>query len=603
MKFLSSEIIEALGWTLVHASWQATIVALALAIVLFLIRRKSAQIKYFLSFAALLGILLWSGVTFYKSYQYAAEKEALKVQMMSNRNYLSTQLDVFSIETAQPKVKQAPIDLNLKSIKNRAFFQRNFPLICAIWMVGLVVLIARLIAGFIFAKRLRTRSLMPIEDEWHRRLNELATKMGVRRKIEAFFSPLAKVPMTLGALKPIILFPVTAFTGLNSKEIEAIIAHELAHILRNDYLFNIIQSIVEILFFYHPAVWIISSQIRAERENSCDNLAIVATGDKISYMKTLAMFQIQQAQQADLAMAYSAKKGSVLHRIKRLQKEIAMKTNFIEGLIAAGIIVSGLVLASFTARPQVKAAPTDSTQNPSSVAASDTTPLPARDSLYAEMEDLIKRTQASQAEKQQFQKAVEIAMSEPNAQLSAEMMAEINAALTEINVGKIVSEAMKEAAMAMREASIEVERARKEIDRDEIRNEMREARREIEAARKEVERDIRTDMAAEGIDQATIEATVRAATAGLDIAASVVGSIDVQGIVDAALSGVSAALNAVGQIEFDTIHQPVPLSSEQNKKQSDAAQLKKEKKQLEQERKELEKKMKELEKRLERMEN
>lgn len=603
MKFLSSEIIEALGWTLVHATWQATIVALALAIVLFLIRRKSAQIKYFLSFAALLGILLWSGVTFYKSYQYAAEKEALKVQMMSNRDYLSTQLDAFSIEAAQPNVKQTPINLNMKSIKNRAFFQRNFPIICTIWLLGLMVLIARLIAGFILAKRLRTTRLVPFEEEWYNRLNELATKMGVHRKIDAFFSPLAKVPMTLGTLKPIILFPVTAFTGLNSKEIEAIIAHELAHILRNDYLFNIIQSIVEILFFYHPAVWIISAQIRAERENSCDNLAIVATGDKRAYMKTLAMFQIQQAQQADLAMAYSAKKGSALQRIKRLQKEIAMKTNFIEGLIAAGIIVSGLVLASFTARPQVKTAPADSTQNPISVAAKDTTPLPARDSLYAEMEDLIKRTQASQTEKEQLQTAVEIAMSEPDAQLSAEIMAEINAALTEINVGKIVGEAMKEAAMAMREASAEIENARKEIDRDEIRNEMREARREIEAARKEVERDIRTDMAAEGIDPATIEATVRAATAGLDIAATVVGSIDVQGMVEAALSGVSAALNAVGQIEFDTIHEPVSPSTGHNKNQSDAAQLKKERKQLEREQKELEKKMKELEKRLDSLEN
>lgn len=603
MKFLSSEIIEALGWTLVHATWQATIVALALAIVLFLIRRKSAQIKYFLSFAALLGILLWSGATFYKSYQYAAKKEALKAQMMNDRDYLSAQLDAFSLQTDRSDVKAVPIDLNLKTIKNRAFFQRNFPIICTIWLVGLAVLIARLIAGFIFAKRLRTTRLVPFEDEWYNRLNGLAIKMGVRRKIEAFFSPLAKVPMTLGTLKPIILFPVTAFTGLNSKEIEAIIAHELAHILRNDYLFNIIQSIVEILFFYHPAVWIVSAQIRAERENSCDNLAIVATGDKISYMKTLAMFQIQQAQQADLAMAYSSKRGSVLQRIKRLQKEIAMKTNFIEGLIAAGIIVSGLVLASFTARSQVKEAPADSTQNSTTVAASDTTPLPARDSLYAEMEELIKRTEASQAEKEQLQTAVEVAMSEPDAQVSAEIMAEINAALTEINVGKIVSEAMKEAAMAMREASIEIEKAREEIDRDEIRNEMREARREIEEARKEVEHDIRTDMTAEGIDPATIDATVAAATAGLDIAATVVGSIDVQGIVEAALSGVSAALNSMGQIDFDSINQPVPPSTSHNKNQSDAAQLKKERKQLEREQKELEKKMKELEKRLDSLEN
>ena len=603
MKLLNPEIIEALGWTLVHAIWQATIVAVALAIVLFLIRKKSAQIKYFLSFAALLGNLLWSGVTFYRSYQYAAEKEAIKAQMMSNSDYLSTQLEVFKIQGDNPETKQAPMTLNLNSIKNRAFFQRNFPIICTIWFAGMFLLIARLIAGFIFAKRLRTSRLLPIEEEWRHKLQELANKMGLRRKIEAFFSPLAKVPMTLGTLKPIILFPVTAFTGLSSKEIEAIIAHELAHILRNDYLFNIIQSIVEILFFYHPAVWIVSAQIRAERENSCDNLAIVATGDKRTYVKTLAMFQIMQAQQADLAMAYSSKKGSVLQRIKRLQKEIAMKTNFFEGLIAAGIIVSGLVLASFTTRPQVKTAPADSAQNPVSIAKMDTTTLPARDSVYAEMEELIKTTRASETEKQKLQTAVEIAMSEQDEQVSAEMMAEINAALTEINVGEIVQEAMKEAAIAMREASIEVENARREIDQEEIRNDMREAMREIEEARKEAEHDIRTDMAAEGIDQATIEATVSAATAGLDIAASVVGSIDVEGIIEAALSGVSVALNSMGQIEFDTIDEPTPSSCEKNKNQLDDDQLKKEKEKLKQEQKELKKKMKELEKRLDSLEN
>ena len=167
MKYLAPEIIEALGWTLVHAIWQATVVAVALAIALFLIRRKSSQIKYFLSFAALLGILLWSGITFYRSYQYAAEKEALKAQMMSNRNYLSTQLEAFTIQGANSDVKQTPLTLNLNSIKNRAFFQRNFPFICTIWFIGMFVLIARLIAGFIVAKRLRTSRLLPIEDEWY----------------------------------------------------------------------------------------------------------------------------------------------------------------------------------------------------------------------------------------------------------------------------------------------------------------------------------------------------------------------------------------------------------------------------------------------------
>jgi bla regulator protein blaR1 len=603
MKHIATEITEALGWTLVHAIWQATIVALALAVVMFIIRRKSAQLKYFLSFTALLGILAWSGATFYRSYQYAAEKQAIRSQILKNKDYKGSRLAPFSTDNEKTKADQTPITFNLNTIKTRAFFQRNFPLICTFWLIGMLLLVARLIAGFIFANRLRTYHLVSVEKEWQQMLIELSEKMGLIRKIEAFFSPLAKVPMTLGTIKPIILFPVTAFTGLNSKEIEAIIAHELAHILRNDYLFNIIQSIVEILFFYHPAVWIISAQIRAERENCCDNLAVIATGDKKTYVKTLASFQIQQAQQAELAMAYSGKKGSVLHRIKRLQKEIAMKTNFIEGLIAAGIIVSGLALASFSTARQADSARTDSTQNKMEVEVMEPQKTLNRDSLYAEMEEMINKTKASEAEKEKLQKAVEIAMSETDEQLSSEIMTEINVALNNVNISEIVKEAMKEAASAMREASSEIENARKEIDDGEIRRDMREALQDIEDARVEMEHDIRTDMAADGINQATIDATVAAATAGLDIAASVVGSINVEGIVSAALSGVSAALNAVGQMKFDTIENQSTNTNEKAKYDTRVDQLEKEKKQLEKDQKELEKRLKELEKKLEKLDN
>ncbi len=599
MNGFSNIIIEALGWTLVHSLWQASLVLLLLAVLLLLFRRKSAVLKYFLSFMALAAILVWALFTFANSYRYATEKQSIKDQWLQHDGYLKSLLVSPSAENGAEQSSNNFI-FNIDQIQLRAFFQRNFKLICLIWFFGIGLLALRMLTGLLYTHRLRTHHLVPLPVEWQNRLYELSIRMGIRRKIEGFFSPLAKVPMTLGTLKPLILFPVTAFTGLSTKEVEAIIAHELAHILRNDYLFNMVQSLIGILFFYHPAVWAISSRIRAERENCCDNLAVEAIGDKQCYIKTLALLQIRQAEGMQLSMAFSMGKGSVIQRIKRLQNEIAMKTNFIEGLVAVVIILAGLTLASFTTQGRTgnfnRLPEADSLQT---VVAGGAKPI-NRDSLKAVIDEKIKNEQAAEVKTEELQKAMEVALSETNEELSAEMMAEIDEALNEINVEKIVREAMCVAAEAMKEASVEVDRARMEVGREDINRDMREAAREIAEARREMERDMRRDMARDGIDPATIDAAVKAATAGLDIAASVVGSLDVEGIVTSALSGVSAALEAVGNAGCDSVpYETSELHGDPDKER--IKQIEREKKQLEKQQKQLEKQLHELEKQIEKL--
>lgn len=596
MVLFAPEIIEALGWTIVHSLWQATVLAIVLALLMLLFRNKSAQIKYFISFAALLGMLAWVSVTFVNSYQYAAEKQIIKEQITSNPGYIkaliaSPQTELSGVESVQHNT------INFEQVRLRAFFQRNFQSICLIWLLGMAILMVRLVTGFIYARRLRTYQLVPLPETWSLKVNEMMQSLGIKRKVKAFFSPLAKVPLTLGTIKPVILFPVTAFTGLSVREIEAIIAHELAHVMRNDYLFNIIQSMVEILFFYHPAVWVISSQIRAERENCCDNIAIETTGDKLNYIKALAAVQKQQFNNAQLSMAFSAKKGSVLNRIKRLQNEIAMKTNFLEGLIAAGVIVAGLTLASFTSANPKNEQTATIPQQTTSIEVDDTLPAIDRDSLRVVLEERIQQTHHDAIAAEELQKAVEIAYSESNEALSSEMMAEIDLALKEINISKIIQEAMREASIAMKEASVEIEQARKEVQDEQINRQMKEAAREIEQARKEMEYEMRRDMSAEGIDKATIEAAISAASAGMDIAAKVVGSLDIEGIVTSALDGVSAAFNAFGNIEFDSLPED-PANEASTDQKERIKKLEKEKKQLEKEQAQLEKRLKELEKKL-----
>ncbi len=574
----SPALTEALGWMLIHSLWQAAIIAILLFLVLYFIKKKSAQIKYFLSFVALIGIMIWAGITFINAYQYASEKQALKTQMLNNPDYLKNILSTDNAHSNKQSNQHASV-INQNTIKFRAFFQRNFNIICWIWFAGMLFMMVRFTGGLIYTYRLRTQKLTPISSEWEQTVKKLLHKLGIKRKVESFFSPLIRVPVTLGALKPIVLFPISALTGLTPKEFEAVIAHELAHIMRNDYLFNIMQSMVEMLFFYHPAVWIISAKVRAERENSCDNIAVDATGNKIEYIKTLAALQIKQTEHAGLAMAFSAKRGSVLQRIKRLQKEKTMKTNFIEGIIAAGIIAGGLMLASFTSNDSIH----------SLMYANDSVPQQKthqnRDSL---MNVTVKNTDKLQPEQQEtVEKAVEIAMSETNSQLSAQMMQEINKSINGINLNDIINVAMQESARAMKEAS-------SEIKKEGINEEMKEAAREILEARKEMEIEMRREMTANGVDSAIIESSVNAAKSGMDVASSVVGNLNIEGIVSTALNGVSTGMSSLGNIQVDSSG-----SQTYNKNVNDNSQTK----QLEKENKELMKKQVELEKRLKELED
>ena len=116
----------------------------------------------------------------------------------------------------------------------------------------------------------------------------LARRLHLTRRISLLESRLVDVPTVVGWIKPVVLLPVSALAGLSAEQLEAILAHELAHIRRHDYLVNLLQTLVETLLFYHPAVWWLSGRIRAERENCCDDLAVSLCGDPVTYASALA---------------------------------------------------------------------------------------------------------------------------------------------------------------------------------------------------------------------------------------------------------------------------------------------------------------------------
>jgi hypothetical protein len=133
-------------------------------------------------------------------------------------------------------------------------------------------------------------------------------------------SSLVDVPTVIGFLKPVVLLPATALGGLTLQQVEAILAHELAHIRRHDYLVNLLQTLVETVLFYHPAVWWVSRRIRIERENCCDDLAVSLCGDPVTYATALAELEAMRSSgpvpERHIAMAATG--GSLLQRVRRL---------------------------------------------------------------------------------------------------------------------------------------------------------------------------------------------------------------------------------------------------------------------------------------------
>jgi beta-lactamase regulating signal transducer with metallopeptidase domain len=132
-------------------------------------------------------------------------------------------------------------------------------------------------------QRLRTKHVALAPQELQLLLLRLARELGVTRTVRLMQSSLAQVPMVIGWLRPVILVPASAVTGLTTAQLEAILAYELAHVRRHDYFVNLLQNLAETLLFYHPAVWWVSNRIRVEREHCCDDIAVAVCGDKLLY--------------------------------------------------------------------------------------------------------------------------------------------------------------------------------------------------------------------------------------------------------------------------------------------------------------------------------
>jgi len=301
--FLPDSFVSAFGWTLLHAVWQGfAIVALA-AFGLFLLRRRSSTVKYWTGIGAMLAQVVASSATFVLYYEPILSPSRLTGISRLPQNFLQ---NINYQASTMPWYRQI-----------LWFLQTHLDTVVLFWVIGASVLLVRLVGSWIYVQQLKAEGIQLTEARIQALFRKITQTVGVRQTVHLFESVRVSTPMVIGFLRPVVLLPVGLVTGLSTKQIEAILAHELAHVKRYDYLINLLQSLVEIVYFFHPALWWLSSRIRIEREHCCDDVAVRTCGDKMAFAQALA--EVEAYRQAPaLAMAFASQKGALLLRVKRI---------------------------------------------------------------------------------------------------------------------------------------------------------------------------------------------------------------------------------------------------------------------------------------------
>jgi GWxTD domain-containing protein len=300
---MTQSLIHAVGWSLLHFLWEGAGVALLLASALKLLDNRSSQLRYTLAFCALVLMAASPLVTF-----------GLLVVNSSTADQAFAQGIEGSSQHLIPTGLSEPTMPWLDRLAES--FDRSLPWVIAAWLTGTTLLLGRLNIGLIVVRRMKSIATQPPPIELQLAFHDLARRLGIVRAVSLTNSALVQVPTVIGWLRPAVLLPVGCLTGLSTVQIEAIFAHELAHIRRHDYLVSVLQSVVEAALFYHPLVWWVSRQVRREREDCCDDLAVKISGDSLAYAKALSF--LEERRGSLTAVALGANGGVLAMRIKRL---------------------------------------------------------------------------------------------------------------------------------------------------------------------------------------------------------------------------------------------------------------------------------------------
>ncbi len=332
---------QALSTALLHFLWQGAVLALA-AFLLFAALRRSAQARY------LVGV-----VTLALMFAAPVATTAWLLDQPADVSIPATTVGA----ATWPDMPAGSVATSSRTASSPA--APVLPLfVLATWTCGVLILSIRLLGGWVAARRVAARLFAPVPPAIDAAVNRLAAQLGLRRAVRVVESATVHVPIMIGWLKPIVILPTAVVSGFSPAHVEALVVHELAHVRRHDYLVNLLQTVVETVLFYQPAVWWISRRVRAEREHCCDDVAVTVC-DRLVYARALS--DLAELVTPSLAMAASG--GSLVERVRRILGRPPEATERGSGWVSVFVILAlaaPVLSAPLTRSATPQAAPTSS---------------------------------------------------------------------------------------------------------------------------------------------------------------------------------------------------------------------------------------------------
>ena len=308
LDLIAPEVIQRLAGSLLHFVWQGAVIALLTAVGLRLLRHRSAESRYAFAIVSLVCMLAAPLFTlaFYSQTGAVAQRLILALNLVAEGRTASA------------------------SLATSLWAQR----ILLAWFAGVIVFATRLIVGWRLSWRLVHSAEEILVPGVMKIFDSVRERLGLRGPIRLLAHAHLDSPVVVGWLRPVVLLPVSLISGFTTEQLSAILAHELAHIRRHDFVVNILQRCVESILFYHPAVWWLSKRIRAEREHCCDDIAIRLCGSRKVYAE--ALIEMERARQPRPILAVAAADGIVLQRFRRV---LGMSSSVVDWQSAVGTLV------------------------------------------------------------------------------------------------------------------------------------------------------------------------------------------------------------------------------------------------------------------------
>jgi bla regulator protein blaR1 len=323
--WLTPELTHTAAMTILHFVWQGAALAAVAAAAMALFRSASA--RYNIAVTVLVCMVAAPAVTFYVLHQ----EQAARSLRFRNISQTTVSGDAVTITVAQDLVERAAA-LQQTVVPVSTDY---LPLLVEAWLIGVLLLSLRPAAGFFALRRIRRQHAKAVSARLSERCLALQDRLGITRVIRFCECVTLEAPAVIGWLCPVVYLPLSAITGLSAAQLDAVIAHELAHIKRFDAFVNLFQIGAETLLFYHPAVWWLSKRIRTERENCCDDVAVAVCGDPASYAQALANMAEWQAAPV---MAMAVNSHPLAARVARILGVTKLRGSFGNGSLAASVL-------------------------------------------------------------------------------------------------------------------------------------------------------------------------------------------------------------------------------------------------------------------------